>query len=293
VADDDRTLLPALECLASIVIAVGGALETYIQPIFMRCLKLTENTLVGHAAADQPGYQVEPPEKEFMVCSLDLLSGMSEGLGSGFGALLASSNLLQILLQCCGDESVEVRQSAFAVVGELAKSCMAHLKQALPQFLERLVRNLSDAIELVYVCNNASWAIGEIANAAEKEVVKPWVPGIMSRLVDIISKKTTDPKLVENVCITVGRLGSACPESLAPDLARYCSDWCEGLTMVRDEGEKEAAFKGLCLVIRHNPDGVLDSLGSFCRAVGSWHNPDPEANVPPELAGAFKQILQV
>ena len=27
VADDDRTLLPALECLASIVIAVGGALE--------------------------------------------------------------------------------------------------------------------------------------------------------------------------------------------------------------------------------------------------------------------------
>lgn len=27
VADDDRTLLPALECLASIVIAVGGALD--------------------------------------------------------------------------------------------------------------------------------------------------------------------------------------------------------------------------------------------------------------------------
>lgn len=27
VADDDRTLLPALECLASIVVAVGGALD--------------------------------------------------------------------------------------------------------------------------------------------------------------------------------------------------------------------------------------------------------------------------
>lgn len=32
--------------------------QTYIQPIFSRCLKLTEDTLVGHAAADQPGYQV-------------------------------------------------------------------------------------------------------------------------------------------------------------------------------------------------------------------------------------------
>ncbi|CAB1119753.1 unnamed protein product [Ectocarpus sp. CCAP 1310/34] len=133
VADDDRTLLPALECLASIVIAVGGALDAYIMPIFSRCLKLTESTLLGHAAADQPGYQTEPPEKEFMVCALDLLSGMSEGLGGSFGSLLASSNLLQLLLQCCGDESVEVRQSAFAVVGELAKSCMSHLKQALPQ----------------------------------------------------------------------------------------------------------------------------------------------------------------
>ncbi|CAN0380308.1 unnamed protein product, partial [Laminaria digitata] len=34
-----------------------------------------------------------------MVCALDLLSGMSEGLGSGFESLMASSNLLQLLLQ--------------------------------------------------------------------------------------------------------------------------------------------------------------------------------------------------
>lgn len=41
-------------------------------------------------------------------------------------------------------------------------------------------------------------------------------------------------------------------------LDRYCGDWCEGLTLVRDRGEKEAAFKGLCLVVRHNPAGVLN-----------------------------------
>ena len=35
------------------------------------------------------------------------------------------------------------------------------------------------------------------------------------------------------------------------------------------------------------------SFGSFCRAVGSWHDPDPDVKVPPELAEAFKQILQV
>lgn len=42
--------------------------------------------------------------------------------------------------------------------------------KCVSQFLGRLVRNLSDAIEMLYVCNNASWAIGEIANAVEKEV---------------------------------------------------------------------------------------------------------------------------
>ncbi|CAM9549831.1 unnamed protein product, partial [Sphacelaria rigidula] len=40
-------------------------------------------------------------------------------------------------------------------------------------------------------------------------------------------------------------------------LHSYCAHWCEGLMMVRDRNEKEAAFRGLCLVIRHNPGGVV------------------------------------
>lgn len=47
--------------LSSVVLMYPRLLmpQTYIQPVFSRCLKLTENTLVGHAAADQPGYQVK------------------------------------------------------------------------------------------------------------------------------------------------------------------------------------------------------------------------------------------
>lgn len=36
-------------------------------------------------------------------------------------------------LQCARDESLEVRQSTFAVMGELAKSCMSTLRPALPE----------------------------------------------------------------------------------------------------------------------------------------------------------------
>lgn len=48
----------------------------------------------------------------------------------------------------------------------------------------------------------------------------------MNRLVEIISNVSTDPKLVENVSITIGRLGLACPEVLAPDLERFVVVGC-------------------------------------------------------------------
>ncbi|CAM9489284.1 unnamed protein product [Discosporangium mesarthrocarpum] len=162
--------MPALECLTSLLQAVGGVMEAFIRPIFVRCLRLIEETLVAHAAAEQPGFQVDPPDKELVVCALDVLSGMAEGLGEEFESLVGSSNLISLLLQCCADESVEVRQSAFAVVGELAKSCMPRLLPALPQMMEFLVHNLSSESALLFVCNNASWAIGEIAATGGREV---------------------------------------------------------------------------------------------------------------------------
>lgn len=100
-------------------------------------------------------------DKEFIVCSLDLLSGLTEGLQGGIESLVlafsfaldekkhvvqilvnmlyynvnwyvlccshgpymqvAQSNLRDLLLQCCMDDDTDVRQSAFALVGDLAK----------------------------------------------------------------------------------------------------------------------------------------------------------------------------
>ncbi|CAM9531046.1 unnamed protein product, partial [Choristocarpus tenellus] len=192
---------------------------------------------------------------------------------------------------CGADESTEVRQSAFAVVGELAKSCMPRLRPALPQVMALLVQNISSDIDLLFVCNNASWALGEIATTGGREVgapgggvvvsltvltisihplllfltvllgqaVTPWVSEAMAHLLDIICKGAgIEPSLLENASITVGRLGLVCPETLAQGLEDYCAAWCSALALVRDRGEKEMAFQGLCLVIQHNPRGVAN-----------------------------------
>ena len=66
--------------------------------------------------------------------------------------------LMFALLQ---DPMSEVRQSSFALLGDLTKACFQHVKPYIGEFMPMLARNLNP--ELISVCNNATWAIGEIS----------------------------------------------------------------------------------------------------------------------------------
>ncbi|RUO95337.1 hypothetical protein BC936DRAFT_144390, partial [Jimgerdemannia flammicorona] len=61
------------------------------------------------------------------------------------------------------DDVPEVRQSAYALLGDLAISCFAHITSYLPRFMPELVAQIDPNAEQVSVCNNAAWAAGEIA----------------------------------------------------------------------------------------------------------------------------------
>jgi len=43
---------------------------------------------------------VDPPDKDFMIVALDLLSGLAEGLEHHIDSLVANSNILKLLYQC-------------------------------------------------------------------------------------------------------------------------------------------------------------------------------------------------
>lgn len=66
-----------------------------------------------------------------MVCALDLISGLTEGLGVSIESLVGRSPLRDIVVRSCQDSDSDVRQSGFALVGDLAKACAPHLKPAL------------------------------------------------------------------------------------------------------------------------------------------------------------------
>ncbi|CDR18265.1 unnamed protein product [Oncorhynchus mykiss] len=105
--------------------------------------------------------QYEAPDKDFMIVALDLLSGLAEGLGGSVDQLVARSNIMTLLFQCMQDPMPEVRQSSFALLGDLTKACFPHVKPCIAEFMPILGLNLNP--EFISVCNNATWAIGEIA----------------------------------------------------------------------------------------------------------------------------------
>jgi transportin-1 len=48
----------------------------------------------------QQNANVMPPEKDFLITALDVLSGMAEGLDQDIESLVANSNLLAMLYEC-------------------------------------------------------------------------------------------------------------------------------------------------------------------------------------------------
>ncbi|KAK9804853.1 hypothetical protein WJX72_008726 [[Myrmecia] bisecta] len=273
--DVDRELLPLLECLTSIAQALGPKFEEFAAPVFERCLRIVTMQLAAKAAvaAGQPS-EIEP-EREFIICALDLISGMAEGLGASIESLVGASNLREVLLQCCQDPSPDVRQSAFALVGDLSKVCATHLQPIMKELVTLAVANLDLTMirqENMSACNNACWSLGELAIKVQPEQLQPFAAPIVERLVPVLQAPmgSMPRSIVENTAITLGRVAWICPETIAPHLQHFVGVWCAALRLVRDDVEKEHAFMGLTSMLRINPQGALPSFTSLCEAIVSW-----------------------
>lgn len=52
-----------------------------------------------------------------------------------------------------------------------------------------------------------------------------------------------------------------------------CFFRCTSLRNIRDNEEKDSAFRGVCQMINVNPGGVIQDFIFFCDAVASWSQP--------------------
>ncbi|XP_065294400.1 transportin-1-like [Dermacentor albipictus] len=160
-ADSEINQFYLLRCLCSVATAVKSEFLPYYVPVANRCLRLVQLGRKGFFVKAIDLRYSYSPEKPFVVAALETLSGLAEGLGNDIAPLVTDSNILELMFQCGKDSVPEVRQATFSLLGMLTKSCVQHTMYTSCSFFPILGENLNP--EIIPVCNNATWAISQIA----------------------------------------------------------------------------------------------------------------------------------
>ncbi|RHY97676.1 hypothetical protein DYB37_006951, partial [Aphanomyces astaci] len=292
VADDNAELFPLLECLTSIASALGLGFQEYARPVLDRCIRLIETGLLSSALATHRPQDVEPTDPEFIVCALDLVSGIAEGLGANMEGLIAPTNVLNLVVECVRFPLHNVRQSALAVMGELAKNCFSLVGPHVQDIVPHLLRNIEP--DYPSVCNNASWALGEIAVKVGADI-GAFAPDAINRLVAVLGYQDPRPtrSLQENCAITIGRLAYVAPQALAPLLPQFASLWFKTLRVLQDGEDREVAFTGLVKLVQLNPSGIVQDFMQLCVAFASLEDRKKDGyQISEGLHEMLQQIVQ-
>ncbi|ANB15835.1 Kap104p [Sugiyamaella lignohabitans] len=276
--DDDRDLTPLLECLSTITATAGEQFSPYAPTVFERTCASLKNNLIQEQAYQQDPSSVDGPDKDFIITNLDLLDGIVQGLGEHASQLISQAQqppFVEMVLACFQDELLEVRQSAFALLGDMAIYTYDQLKPFISTILRETISQIdSSNPHAAAVCNNAIWSAGEIALQITREEIEPFVQELLQRLVQVLQSPAVDTVL-ENAAIAIGRLGKVCADIVAPHIGLFIDKWCTSIKYVDETDEKDSAFQGICHIIAANPSGLSNekSLLVFIDTIAIYNEP--------------------
>ncbi|KAI0295294.1 ARM repeat-containing protein [Russula brevipes] len=287
-----KNMLILYDAVGTLADAVGPALQNpmYVEilmpPLNKKWSKLKDDDedLIPLLETWQQNPELDEPDKTFLVVALDLLSGLTQGLGMGLKPFIENNQpaFFQLLVLCLKHPQAPVRQSAYALVGDLAMACFPLLRQHMPQVMQELILQLDPEpkVEFISACNNAAWSVGEVAlrYGRDEPEFAQWVEPLISRLVPLLLHPKAPRSLHENAAVSIGRIGLMHPRMVAPVLPDFAQAWCQALFEIRDNEEKDSAFRGLCTLVQVNPMGIAKSLMWFCNAIVRWNQPSEELN---------------
>jgi HEAT repeat protein len=297
-ADDSRELFPLLECLSYVAMAMNDAFTPYAQPIFSRCVGIIHQNLEAALAhANNPA--LDTPNRDFLVTSLDLLSAIIQALDVSKSAKLVEESqpaFFELMILCMEDPTNEVRQSAYALLGDCAKYVYGQLRPSLPKIFPVLSKQLDldnildEEVESGFsVVNNVCWSAGEIAIQHKSEMA-PYVPELFQRLLDIVSNPGIPKGVTENAAIALGRLGLGNAELLAPHLSNFAEEFLASMDEVDLSDEKATAFRGFTLIVEKNPMAMEKSLLHFFTAIARYRDMKLRSQIKTDLHEDFQKV---
>lgn len=301
--DEDKDLWPLLECMSSVAASLGELFAPYAVPAYQRAIRILENC-INLDKMCQTDPTISSPEKDFIVTAVDLIDGLIQGLGIHSAELIIqnsnSTNLVDLLLTCFQDPVNEVRQSSFALLGDLS---ICVLRPVVLPYLDPIMQCIIHEInnrsfESSAVCNNATWTLGEMSLVLTNQELKPYLSSIIPSLIRLVNSTGSEQTVLENAAITLGRLGTFCAGELSQHLAEYSFSWSKYMKYLEPNEEKETAFKGMCNTVAANPTGFgnteegKNSLLVFIDCISSYAHPSVDLNnMFQKLIDGYKEML--
>ncbi|KAL7541029.1 hypothetical protein ACHAXR_010576 [Thalassiosira sp. AJA248-18] len=296
----DRSLLPLMECLGSSTVVCGLNYQPWALETFEMAMSTIEACTIIISHEDDLG-DIDEDMTDPIICAVDLMDGLVEGLGPNFAALVNGSprfgQTFPNVLQSVAEHFVSgVRMSAFALVGDLARQAPSLIEAGLPKLLSEAISSIDPMHPAM--CNNAVWAVGEVCvrcgdhaeplNPHASNLVASMIPLLMGNAVDVDGNELSLPGIAENAATTMGRLASVNPNFVAPELGRFLLGWCDGMSKISNPIERRDAFQGFVTALRVNPHSIHaagsdigDVITSILFAVVSWHI--PPSQIPASL----------
>jgi transportin-1 len=281
IADDSREMFPLLGCLGYIAISYGKTFTQFAPPIFQRCIALVFSNLQQHMNF-MSGQSVDQPDKDFIVSALDLLSAIIQAIPPSDTTNLVSNTqppFFDLLSFTMEDPTPDVRQSAYALLGDCAIALYPSLSEHIDKLFPILIRQIdldvipSDDIEADAAFNvliNACWSAGEIGARTPPEKLQKYVQPLYQQLLTVVSDEGVPDAASENAALTIGRLGIPCPDILAPQLGDFAPKFLKALEQVSPSSEKAEAFLGFNAIIRLNPTAMESCLPEYLMAVAAF-----------------------
>ncbi|OBA24395.1 ARM repeat-containing protein [Metschnikowia bicuspidata var. bicuspidata NRRL YB-4993] len=284
--DDDTDLWPLLECMSVVAATMGEAFAPYAMPVYERALKILANAIqLNQNVHTDP--LIEAPEKDFMVASLDLIDGLVQGFKEHSVQMMSQhgANVMEPVLACLEDHEDDVRQLAYALLGDLAIfACEATIEPYIDRVVICIGNEINNYSYGTYpVTNNSVWAFGEIAIKANPESLKSYIPNVVNLLIPLLNSSNTHQTVLENAAICLGRLGvPGGALFIAHRLPEFIYSWCTQMMYVIENEEKESGFIGMIETLKSSPDASLGGLANpegrknlalFISCIGNYFEP--------------------
>ncbi|KAK9478306.1 armadillo-type protein [Lipomyces japonicus] len=182
--------------------------------------------------------------------------------------------VLQLVLQGFRDDTLEVRASALLALAQLADELQESISKE-HELLLPIVLNMMETPNLK-VGKSACTALDAIVESMDKDVIVPYLPSLMTRLIELLNRPAGDVSLKGAIIAAIGSAAHASKDGFIPYYSTTIRSFEPFLALT--EGEKELDVKGM----------AFDSLGAIASSVGK----DAFSEFAGPIVNAAYQALQ-